>query len=193
MHVAWRLTKKTGQNHGTKYEYKTDHFPILKGVGKLAHLKPIIVVDSREQAPLPISRFTCQVGTLRTGDYSFCCGEESFAVERKSIGDLVSYCVGENRERFERELHRLRGYHFARLLVVGKKESIQSGEYRSRMEPRAVLATLNAFEARYNVPVVFSPDPETAAKLVESWSWWVAREMVESVNQLWRGTHGRIL
>ena len=167
---------------------KTDHFQILKSINELANLKPVIVVDSREQTPLPIARFECRVGTLRTGDYSFCGAEEYFSVERKSIMDLVGCCGGDNRDRFERELHRLRGYHFARLLVVGTKEEIQAGKYRSSMAPSSVMSTLNAFEARYNVPVVFSPTPETAAKLVESWAWWVARELVENVNQLWRNS-----
>jgi hypothetical protein len=36
--------------------------------------------------------------------------EELFVIERQSIADLVGCCIGESRERFERELHRLRGY-----------------------------------------------------------------------------------
>jgi hypothetical protein len=32
--------------------------------------------------------------------------------------------MGDNRERFERELHRLRGYRFKRLLVVGSEAEI---------------------------------------------------------------------
>jgi hypothetical protein len=37
-------------------------------------------------------------------------------------------CMGENRQRFERELHRLRGFRFARLLVVGSEEEILQGQ-----------------------------------------------------------------
>ena len=32
-------------------------------------------------------------------------------MERKTLPDLVGCCMGDNRERFERELHRMRGYH----------------------------------------------------------------------------------
>jgi hypothetical protein len=48
--------------------------------------------------------------------------------------------MGENRERFERELHRLRGYRFKRLFVVGSEAAILAGQYHSNIKPNAVLA-----------------------------------------------------
>jgi hypothetical protein len=45
--------------------------------------------------------------------------EELFGVEPKSINDVVGCCVGDKRARLEREMHRLRGYRFKRLLIVG--------------------------------------------------------------------------
>ena len=111
--------------------------------------------------------------------------EELFAVERKSIPDLVA-CCGAERDRFERELHRLRGYRFKRLLIVGAEVDIQAMRYRSRMAPAAVLGSLCAFEVRYDVPVVFCRSPQAAARLVERWAFYFARECVESVNGLWR-------
>jgi ERCC4-type nuclease len=110
-----------------------------------------------------------------------------FAVERKSISDLVGCCIGQNRERFERELHRLRGFRFKRLLVIGCEAQILKGEYHSNIAPKAVLGTLSAFEIRYDVPVVFYETPELAARQIERWAFWFAREMVEAVNSLWRG------
>jgi hypothetical protein len=47
------------------------------------------------------------------------------------------------------------------------------------------MGTICAFEARY-VPVVFSQTPVAAARLVERYAYWFAREMVEVVNALWR-------
>ena len=96
--------------------------------------------------------------------------EEQFAVERKSIADLVGCCVGENRERFSRELHRLRGFRFKRLLVIGSTWEIEHQGYRSRISPKAVLATVSAFEIRYDIPVVFVASPEVAAVQVERWA-----------------------
>jgi hypothetical protein len=67
----------------------------------------------------------------------------------------VSRCMNENRKRFERELHRLRGYRFKRLLVVGSEAEILAGQYHSNIKPNAVLATVCAFEVRYDLPVLF--------------------------------------
>lgn len=96
--------------------------------------------------------------------------------------------MGENRQRFERELHRLRGFPFKRLLVIGTEEEILAARYHSNISPKAVLATLGAFEVRYDTPVVFRPSPELAGAAVERWAWYFAREMVETVNSLWRAS-----
>jgi hypothetical protein len=61
----------------------------------------------------------------KTGDYSVAGLQDLFSIERKTVSDLVGYCMGENREGFERELHRLRGYRFKRLLVVGSEAEIR--------------------------------------------------------------------
>ena len=161
--------------------------PALRGLSRLADLRPCIVVDTREQEPLSFANLPSTRGALQTGDYSFLGGEELMAIERKSIADLVACCVGDNRDRFFRELHRMRGFKFKRLLVVGSRADIDAGRYRSGIKPSAVLATLAVIEARFDVPVVFADDPEAAARLVESWAWWVAREVVESANHLLRG------
>ena len=170
--------------------YEGDHMPslpALKGLSRLADLRPCVVIDTREQTPLCFSRLPSIGGTLTSGDYSVTGLEHEFAVERKSIPDLVACCTSSNRERFERELHRLRGFRFARLLVVGTIEEIRAGDYRSNLAPKVVLHTIAAFEARYNVPVVFEPDPKAAAARVEAWSYWFTREVVESANELLRG------
>jgi ERCC4-type nuclease len=139
-------------------------------------LKPVVVIDTREQTPLAFKNLSARCGTLASGDYSFAGGEEIFSVERKSIPDLVACCTTE-RERFERELHRLRGFRFARLLIVGSEAEIAAQRYRSNASPKAILHSLWAFEARYGVPVVFAPDVDRAAVLVERWAFWFAREI----------------
>jgi DNA excision repair protein ERCC-4 len=160
--------------------------PVLRGLSGLADGKPVIVIDSREQAPLQFARFQSVRGTLYSGDYSICGLEEHFAIERKSICDLVSCCMGGQRDRFEHELHRLRGYRFKRLLIIGSREEIMAGRFRSRISPKAVLATLGAFEVRYDLPVIFAASPREAADLVERWAWWYSREVVEIANNLLR-------
>jgi ERCC4-type nuclease len=162
--------------------------PALRSLGELADAQLVIVVDTREQLPLPFSRLKTRAGTLLTGDYSVAGLESLFAIERKSISDLVGCCVGQNRERFERELHRLRGFRFKRLLIVGSETEILEGKYCSNVKPKAVMATLGAFEARYDLPVVFRASPELAAAQIERWAYWFTREMAEVVNDLWRGS-----
>lgn len=162
--------------------------PALRGLGTLADVRPVVVIDTREQTPLRFTRLQSTAGTLTSGDYSFAGGEESFAIERKTIPDLVACCVGENRERFFRELHRLRGYRFKRLVIIGTIGEVEAGEYRSRIAPRAVLATVQALEARFDVPVVWCDTPEAAALRIESWAFWFARELVQDVNAIARQT-----
>lgn len=162
--------------------------PALRSLGKLADVRPLVLVDSREQQPLVFTRLAAERGTLTSGDYSFRGGEELFAVERKSVADLVGCCVGENRERFFRELHRLRGFRFKRLLIVGSREELGRGEYRSNVTPKAVFATLSALEMRFDMPFLFSPSPEDAARQIESWVFWFAREIVCAANELARGS-----
>jgi hypothetical protein len=93
---------------------------------------------------------------------------------------------GESRDRWERSLMRLRGCPFRRLLIVGTREEIEAGRYHSNMKPRAVLATLSCFEIRYQVPVVYCETPEIAARQVERWLYWVARELVLTSDRLLR-------
>lgn len=166
----------------------TDHtLPALRGLSRLADLRPTVVVDTREQQPLIFNRLPTKRGTLQSGDYSVAGLEHLFAVERKSISDLVGCCVGDGRERFERELHRLRGFQFARLLVIGSEQEIIEHNYHSNVSPKVVLHTLRAFEVRY-VPVAWAADPDTAAELVEGWAFWFAREVVSIANDLLRGS-----
>ena len=142
-------------------------------------ISPVAIIDTREQTPLVFQTIKSEVGTLQTGDYSIRGAEELFSVERKSVSDLVGCVTGDNRERFERELHRLRGFWFARILIVGSELEIASHRYRSGINPKSVLHTLWAFEVRYRVPVVFEPDPDKAAKLVERWIYFFCRELVK--------------
>jgi len=157
----------------------------------LRDFRPTVLIDSREQTPLSFKRLPFRSlreedgEGLYSGDYSLAGGETLFAVERKSIPDLVS-CCGPSRDRFERELHRLRGYRFARVIVTGPRSDIEEANYRSQMLPKAVLSTLAAFEARYDIPFVFCANEVAAASQVEVWAYWFAREMLRTVDDLVR-------
>jgi len=162
--------------------------PALRGLGKLADLRPTIITDTREQDALVFTRLPSVRTALKAGDYSALGLEEQVAFERKSIPDLVSCCVNSNRDRFEWELHRLSGYKLKRLVIVGDRDAIARGEYRSQLNPKVVFSTLSAFEIRYGIPFVFFPTPAEAALEIERMIWWAAREVVESANDLLRGS-----
>ena len=56
--------------------------PALRSLGELAGAEPVVVINTREQDPLPFDRLKTRGGTLITGDYSVAGLESLFAVER---------------------------------------------------------------------------------------------------------------
>jgi len=132
---------------------------------------PTIIIDTREQTPLVFGNLQSERGTLQSGDYSIAGLENDFAIERKSIPDLCG-SLTRGRERFERELHRLRGFTFARILIVGSPHEVQATAHNAK----AIFSSLTAMETRWSVPVVWEPSPELAARLVERWAWFFWRE-----------------
>jgi len=141
---------------------------------------PRILIDTREQTPLvfpdgiPTAR-----ATLRTGDYSVEGYTADFAVERKSLSDLVNTVI-HDRERFERELQRMTSYQFRRLLIIAPWRRVLKGGYDFSMaNGRAVMASVAAFEVRYGVPAVFVSDTDEAVKRLTWWAWYLVREKVK--------------
>jgi ERCC4-type nuclease len=74
--------------------------PALRKLGDLAGSAPVIITDTREQNPLAFEWLESRAGTLQTGDYSVAGLEELFAVERKTVPDLVGCCMRGNRGAF---------------------------------------------------------------------------------------------
>lgn len=136
---------------------------------------PVIIIDNREQTPLTFEHFPSRCGTLQSGDYSLAGHEGRFTVERKSVADLIGSLTA-GRERFERECHRLRGYDFARLLIVGHPDDVPAHLSRRKTTAKAVLGSLAAFEVRYRLPVVWEPSERRAAVQIEKWAWYFYRE-----------------
>jgi hypothetical protein len=50
--------------------------------------------------------------------------------------------------------------------------------------PKAVLATLGAFEVRYSIPLVFCSTPEEAATTIEQWAFYYSREVIKLAHAL---------
>jgi len=124
-----------------------------------------IVIDSREQEPFPFDGYDAEVapGTLQAGDYSLVGLEDMVAVERKSLPDLVA-CLGRERERFERELERLRAMESILLVVESPITDLATGQYRSKLNPKAALESVFAFMSRYRLPFYFAQDRRGAER-----------------------------
>jgi DNA excision repair protein ERCC-4 len=139
-----------------------------------ADLRPTdfeIIEDQREKRPLPLvveyegkpTPLRVVPGTLQTGDLAVRHLERYCAIERKGLGDIVACCVGENRERFERELERSRGIDCFVLLIEASWASIELQQYRSKISPRAVIGSLYAWRQRYGFSLEMAGDRERAA------------------------------
>ena len=124
------------------------------------------VVDSREQLPFefgaPKRREFDDGGVivdgLKEGDYSVCVdGGKPLPIrlERKSEGDLFG-CCGFGRERFERELERLRQYDYRGLVIECSAGDILRGFERSLIPGKTVLASVLAWSVEYDLHVFFA-------------------------------------
>lgn len=135
-----------------------------------------IVVDTREQmTPRAAHRLKAfgvpyERGTLNYGDYAANIDVDgapildtavkmspACVVERKMSLDELAACLGRERARFERELVRAKeaGAHVYLLTEDATWEKLLNHQYRSRLHPNAYIASLVAFQVRYDLHVVF--------------------------------------
>ncbi len=140
----------------------------------MAKLSPVIIIDRREQCPWDFHNLPSEPGSLATGDYSIKGLEHLVVVERKSLPDLLG-CVGRERDRFKRELQRLRGYRFRCLVVEASYADLEGGEWRSKIQPSHVLGSLAAWMAQFGLPIWLAGDHESAARFAEKYLFQAAR------------------
>ena len=137
-----------------------------------------LLVDTREQPTERLQRRIDDTGLphlrqkLDYGDYSCQCllpdGNQldfsnKVVIERKmDIGELCT-CFGRARTRFEQEFERARaaGCRVYLLVENGNWEKVYNGKYRSQMKPKALIASINAFRARYGMQFDFCKDATT--------------------------------
>jgi ERCC4-type nuclease len=122
-----------------------------------------VLIDKREQRPWSVDPLRKKEATLQTGDYSILGLESHIAIERKSLDDLMG-CIGKGRERFERELDRLRAYPCRYVIVEANWGDIEAGSYRSKIHPNAAMGSICAWMAR-GIPFLFAGRSDRAGKL----------------------------
>lgn len=136
-----------------------------------------ILIDTREQTPFDFTAFGFKQrrATLKTGDYSVEGLEDKLTVERKSLSDLLG-CVGNQRKRFEKELHRMLEFD-ARAVVVSASEShIAKGGWKySRLTPKQVIGSYTGWMT-WNIPWIFAKDHISAGERAAHFLWLYARK-----------------
>jgi ERCC4-type nuclease len=121
-----------------------------------------IVIDTREQTPFVFGEWPTVPGKLDSGDYSILGLTDLVAIERKSLDDLVA-CCGTQRERFERELRRLRGYKLKAVVIEASRKRVARGGWRSKILPQSVLGSIASWRVRYGIEFIYADDAEHGA------------------------------
>jgi len=159
--------------------------------GTPAELKPEMVtaiIDTREQTPVDLSPLRTSVQTLDLGDYSYIGGTHVCRIERKSLGDLLA-CVGRERERFDREVERLRAYETRAIVVESTWSELEAGQWRSKITPKAAIGSCLGWIAA-GVPILMAGTHQRAGQYIARLlytsarrGWREARQLVASVQQ----------
>ena len=137
-------------------------------------ISPVIVIDSREQRPWEFHNLPSEPGSLSAGDYSLRNLTHLISVERKSLDDLLA-CVGIHRDRFKRELQRLKAYRFRALITETDHSTLERGMWRSKIQPSHVLGSLAAWQCQYSLPVMLVGTHEADARFCERFLYQAAR------------------
>ena len=153
-----------------------------------------ILVDTREQetssARWRYKAFGCpwRREKLDAGDYTaeFGNGEKRYslqglaAVERKMSLDELCACFTSERARFAREFERARaaGTRLYLLVEGATWDKVYRGDYRSRLAPKALAASLMTWMARYDCRVVFC-ESRSSGRLIADILRYEARERLE--------------
>lgn len=150
----------------------------------------VILVDTREQPNRKFNKRVEMFGypwertKLDFGDYS--CKtldpkgnvislQSSVAIERKMDGNELAACFGKDRKRFEREFIRAKETGAVIYLLVEEEcwESLYAGQYgkslryRSKMDPRSLVASLHAWQARYRMNLQFCEEDTTGLLIAD--------------------------
>ena len=120
-------------------------------------------------------------GTLATGDYSVLGLENIVAVERKSLADLLG-CIGQHRERFDREVQRLLAYPTRAIVVEATWPDLEQGEWRSQITASAAIGSVLGWIAAA-VPIILAGDYERAGR-------YVSRLLFTAARRRWREAGG---
>lgn len=137
--------------------------------------KMTLIIDTREQKNEHIVEWLHERNLpyvrrkLAVGDYSAMLEgqtlEYDVAIERKGSVDELAGNFTAERDRFEREMLRGKadGTRMLLLLENCSWQDITEHNYRSKMLPKALMASLLSWQARFNLSITFCRPAETGA------------------------------
>ena len=86
-------------------------------------------------------------------------------IERKSLPDYLS-SITNGKERFQREMERLKSYRWRWIVVEADFSDIVTGAYQSCVNPNAAIGLTAAYSVRH-APVFFASNHAHAGIIVE--------------------------
>lgn len=151
-----------------------------------------VLIDTREHVDTPgFQRRAAHFPRWRrekldAGDYSaeLTISEQKcripVAIERKMSIDELCQCFGRERARFMREFERAKESGTRLYLIVERAtwEDLFAGRYRSRLNSKALIASILAWSVRYDVRFFFCR-PETCGELIYKILYYEAKEVLE--------------
>ena len=152
----------------------------------------VVLVDTREQDTarlrVRLKDMKCEHERCKLdfGDYSAKVpvnGEWltlNVAIERKMDLDELAQCYCNGRKRFEREFERAQtaGAKIYLLIENATWEDAYTGNYRSKMNPQSLIASILAWLARYRCQLIFCRQ-RTSGRLIYDILYREAREHLE--------------
>lgn len=138
-------------------------------------LKNIVaIVDTREQIPANLGEMKFERAALDTGDYSIKGLEQYLRIERKSLQDLIG-CIGKERERFERELVRLRGFQHKSVIVECYWSDIYEEKWKGLIKSNHVIGSLGRWQLD-GVPFILSGPRPFSCQMIQKLLYLSARQ-----------------
>ena len=127
-----------------------------------------IITDTREKLPYDFTTHRGPVDTeaLETGDYSVEGFEDVFAVERKSLSDLIR-TVTWGRKNFEAELDRANSLAEFVVVIEAYPDDLANHieEYGRKVHPNSIFGSLKAWEKYRGVPFYWCGSRENAEQV----------------------------
>ena len=150
----------------------------------------VIVVDSREQVNghvtgyLEKGKVSYTTRKLDTGDYSAMIGdmtlERDITVERKANLDEIAGNFTADRQRFEDEFTRAKAEGLKVFLLIENAtwSDILLHNYRSKLAPKSLVASLLSWQVRFNITIIFCKPGETG-QIIHGILYYAAREALK--------------